>query len=89
MRSAPKVNNFASIDYDTRLEIGQQMLERRNKLGLTAAELAEAAKVSEKNLLRVECGESFDESHDTVCEALLTIERLENPTKGRSHLRLV
>jgi hypothetical protein len=83
------VRDFATTDFDIRMDIARQVVSRREALGYTPAQLAESAKVAETNLILVEGGIAFDDSHEVVCAALIAIDRLESLRDGKVHLRIV
>lgn len=91
MRSAQResVTDFATTDYDIRVDIAQQIVQRREALGFTPTQLALSAGVHERLLNLVEMGYAFDDSHDVACAALIAIDRLENLQAGTAHLRSV
>ena len=91
MRSAQResVTDFATTDYDIRMDIAQQIKERREALGYTSTQLAQSAGVSERHLNLVEIGYAFEESHDAACAALIAIDRLETLKAGTAHLRSI
>lgn len=90
-----EVRNFATADFDIRMDIAAQVASRREKLGYTTQRFAEALNgtegisVTEEALLDVEQGIAFEGSHDVACAALIALERLETIRAGKAHLSLI
>lgn len=82
------VRDFATASPDTRMDISGQVVERREMLGLTRSQLAEAARVTEMNLSLLEQGEAFEGGHDTACAVLITLAQMESWREGRPHFTL-
>lgn len=82
------VRDFATEDQDTRMDIGRQVGERRNKLGLTLAQFAEAAKVTEMSLQLLEEGGVFEDEHNTVVAVLKALAIMESWRDGHRHCQM-
>lgn len=83
------VRDFATVKQDTRMDIVQQIVERREALGYTSQQLSEAARITEMDLLLIEQGEVFTGSHDVVCAILVALIELEEERDAPPSLRLV
>ena len=91
MLSAPleRAIDFATTDIDIRLDIAAQVADRREKLKLSPAQLAESANIPAEDVALVEQGVVFEGSHEAACAILDAIARLEAIRAGKAHLRLV
>jgi len=83
------VRDFATTDFDIRMDIAAQVASRREKLGFTTQEFSEVISVTEEDLLEVEQGVAFEGSHDVACAALIALERIETLRAGKAHLSIV
>lgn len=70
------------------MDIGGQVGERRKTLGLTLAQLAHTAQVTEMSLQRLEEGGEFEDEHNTVVAVLKALAYLESRRDGRPHCQL-
>jgi transcriptional regulator with XRE-family HTH domain len=82
------VRDFSTANKDTRMDIGGQVAERREALGLTSTQLAEDAQITEMSLHMLERGGGFDGGHTVACAVLKALARLESANEGRPDFQL-